>query len=292
MSRTKSTKNDKQVEDSTLIQWHPGFVAAMFLELRDNDKDLEHKSEYELNTKPIKMDLLVIKKRKKAVIKNNIGKIFRTHNILEYKSPGAALNIDTFSKVMGYAYLYKSRGERVNAIPMNEITVSLVRKEKPVGLIKSWKDEGYAVHMEYPGIYYVRKDGAFPTQLIVTKELVENDHLWLQSLEKGGDAQLFYRLQEARADLVTQGEIEAFYSVLDVAWAAKDKEDDEMQRIMKSITKERERIAAEAATENTINSMIINMHKMGMKNDVIADVANKSIAYVEKIINEGSVVIA
>lgn len=44
------------------IQWHPGFVAAMDLELADNRADLVYEKEYNLNTKPLEIDLLVIKK--------------------------------------------------------------------------------------------------------------------------------------------------------------------------------------------------------------------------------------
>ena len=66
------------------------------------------------------------------------------------------------------------------------------------------------------------------------------------------------------------------------------KHDKEEVKDMCDIVRERERIAA----ENTINSMIISMHKNGIGNDLIADIANKSIDYVEKIINESSVVMA
>ena len=72
---------------STKIQWHPAFCAAAELELRFNKDDLEFKREYNLSKKPLQMDLLIIEKRKGVQIQNEIGKIFRGHNIIEYKSP-------------------------------------------------------------------------------------------------------------------------------------------------------------------------------------------------------------
>lgn len=60
----------------TKIQWHPGFVAAMNLELASNRDDLIFEKEYNLNTKPLEIDLLVIKKNSKAVINNEIGRFF------------------------------------------------------------------------------------------------------------------------------------------------------------------------------------------------------------------------
>ena len=80
----------------TKIQWHPGFVSAMNLELCENRTDLIYEKEYNLNTKPLEIDLLVIKKDRKVQIINEIGKLFRGHNIMEYKSPKDELNIDTF----------------------------------------------------------------------------------------------------------------------------------------------------------------------------------------------------
>ncbi len=82
--------------DDTKIQWHPGFVAAMNLELAENRDDLIYEKEYNLNTKPLEIDLLVIKKDSDIQITNEIGKLFRGHNIMEYKSPDDHLDIDAF----------------------------------------------------------------------------------------------------------------------------------------------------------------------------------------------------
>lgn len=58
------------------IQWHPGFVAAMDLEFGENRKDLIYEKKYNLNTKPLEIDLLVIKKDSDVQIVNEIGKFF------------------------------------------------------------------------------------------------------------------------------------------------------------------------------------------------------------------------
>ena len=44
------------------VQWHPGFIGAMNLELKKNRDDLFFEKEYNLNTKPLEIDLLVIKR--------------------------------------------------------------------------------------------------------------------------------------------------------------------------------------------------------------------------------------
>ena len=95
----------------TKIQWHPGFVAAMNLEFAENRNDLIFEKEYNLNTKPLEIDLLIIRKNTLVPISNEIGTFFRGHNIIEYKSPEDSLNIDVFYKSMAYAGLYKSYGK-------------------------------------------------------------------------------------------------------------------------------------------------------------------------------------
>jgi hypothetical protein len=83
---------------NTVIQWHPGFVAAMNLELADNRELFIFEKEYNLNTKPLEIDLLIIKKEEFVSVSNEIGRIFRKYNIFEYKSPKDHLDIDVFLK--------------------------------------------------------------------------------------------------------------------------------------------------------------------------------------------------
>ena len=119
------------------IQWHPGFCSAAELELIENKTELEFIREYNIGKEPLRIDLLIIKKRPGAVIKNEIGSIFKQHNLLEYKSPDDGFSIDDYYKAIGYACIYKSFGETVDAIPAQEITVSFFREAYPRELIKS-----------------------------------------------------------------------------------------------------------------------------------------------------------
>ena len=156
--------------------------SAIKLELVENKEDLEYTNEYNINTKPIQVDLLVIKKSSDISINNEIGKIFRGPNIMEYKSPQDALNLDTFIKVLGYACLYKANEKHFDGIRLEDITISLVRDRYPRELMKWLKENKYKVTETYPGIYYVEKEGVFPIQIIVGAKLNRNNHLWLKSL--------------------------------------------------------------------------------------------------------------
>ena len=129
----------------------------------------------------MQIDCTVVKVKRDCKIKNEIGKIFRKHNIFEYKSPKDELNIDTFYKAVAYACLYKVLPNHVDEIPAEEITITLIRDRKPVKLMHELEKSGYGYKKEAAGIYYV--NGAmFPVQIIVSSELDVDMHVQLKAL--------------------------------------------------------------------------------------------------------------
>ncbi len=169
------------------IQWHPAFYAAAELELREDLQELFVSREHILGKEPVCIDLLVIKAgEREKVLKNEIGRIMRGHNVLEYKGPGSELSIDTLFKVMGYACLYKGYGETVNEIPADELTVSVIREAYPRELFKELERLGCQIERKYPGIYYV--SGMWlPIQIVVIKELSKENHSSFRILSENVD---------------------------------------------------------------------------------------------------------
>ena len=205
------------------VQWHPGFVAALDLELRDYREFLLFEKEYNLNTKPLEIDLLVIKKNTEIQIDNEIGRIFRGHNLLEYKSPDDSMNIDTFYKAEAYASLYKAYGKTVDEIRADDVTVSLVRERRPEGLFRYFREHGgYMLSNPYQGIYYVEGNVLFPTQIIVTGELKTEDHIWLKALSGRMKPQDMRRLFEYVLRLNGKYDRELADSVVDVSVRANE----------------------------------------------------------------------
>ena len=172
-------KNKKEKQKK--LQWHPAFCSALRLELLEDAENLEFTDEFQLTEKPLQIDCTVVKVKRDCKIKNEIGKIFRKHNIFEYKSPMDELNIDTFYKAVAYACLYKVLPNHVNEIPAEEITITLIRDRKPVKLLGELKKSGYGYKKEAAGIYYV--NGAmFPMQIIESSELDVDMHVQLKAL--------------------------------------------------------------------------------------------------------------
>ena len=182
-----------EIENRT--QWHPAFCSTMELELLENEKGLIYDPEYYLSREPLRIDLVIIKKKPEEVIKNEIGSFFLGHNIVEYKSPDDSINIDTFYKVLSYACLYKADTGAVDEILDTDITVSLIREQKPVKLLGQLEKK-YQVRREGNGIYRIY-GMIFPMQVIVTKELEENRHVWLKALTRSMDISQAERLLDS-----------------------------------------------------------------------------------------------
>ena len=167
--------------EKPVLQWHPAFYGGMQIELAGEREKLIFENEHQLGTKPKEIDVLIIKKSPEIEIQKNIGRIFRTYNIVEYKSPTDYLSVDDFYKVYAYACFYKSDAQEVNQIKADEITITLASARRPRELLKHLKDVRHYEVTEENGIYYIKGD-FFPIQLIVTSELSEKENFWLRYL--------------------------------------------------------------------------------------------------------------
>lgn len=199
------------------IQWHPGFVAAMDLELAENRADLVYEKEYNLNTKPLEIDLLVIKKDKDIRTVNEIGWIFRGYNVLEYKSPDDSLDIDAFYKAGAYASLYKAYGKVSDERKADDITVSLIREARPDGLFEYFKRHNIRTVNPHRGIYYVQDEVLFPTQIVIAGEMDRKSHMWLKALSGKMKKQDIKELLEKIETMKQKFDRELADSVLEVS---------------------------------------------------------------------------
>ena len=169
-------------EEVTSIKWHPSFCSAMELEFLQYKDLLDFNREFPLSKEPLRIDLLMIKKIKDVVLDIDIGRLFKTYNIIEYKSPKDGLTIDDYIKTVGYAYLYKGLGATVDAVPLSELTATIVRDTEPTELFKKIQSEGGSIEEKYPGVYYIHGVVSIPTQFILTSSLSKDFHVCLRVL--------------------------------------------------------------------------------------------------------------
>lgn len=147
-----------------------------------NFKAADHKgdSKPETETESIATDLIVIRKSPDVCINNEIGKIFKGHNLIECKSPGDQTG-ESLLKPLGYVFLYIAHADNGSCINANDITISIVREQKPKKLIKKLTKQGLGIVESGKGIYYIC-GSLFSMQIIVFNELSSDEQNWIQSL--------------------------------------------------------------------------------------------------------------
>jgi hypothetical protein len=133
------------------IAWHPAFVEAIQAELEEYKDVLEFQAEYPLTTEPLRIDVLIVRKRADVVIRKNIARIFREYNIIEYKSPDDYVSLSDFQKVQSYAWLYAS---------LHDVPTQNTVKGMPM-----------------------------PVQMIESKKLSAWENMWLKNLRATTDAE-------------------------------------------------------------------------------------------------------
>lgn len=165
-------------------QWHGPYFGSMRLELKENGEGCEYDGEYILNTKALQIDMLARTKGEITWVLDEITQGFRRHNIIEFKSPDDALDLDVFYKTLGYGCLYKAQGSHVNEICRMDISVTFIRERKPEKLLQELA-ELYDVVERAPGIYMLQGEGLlFAVQILVLREMTWEKHIWVTALQR------------------------------------------------------------------------------------------------------------
>ncbi len=230
--------------DEERTYWHPAFCGATEWELKLNRDDLHFDPDHTLSQTPIQMDMLVIKKNPSAVIENEIGKLFKQHNVFEFKGSGAGLSIDEYYKTIAYGCHYKSLGKYVDEIPAEELTLTMMREAYPRELFKVLEGSGVVITEKYKGIYYLTGKVLFDTQVIVTGQVDGKKHPGLKILSRNAkedDVRTF--LQDA-AQAKEPADYQNIDAVLQVSVSENEelfrkiREDDRMCQALKELMKD------------------------------------------------------
>jgi len=265
----------------------------MRLELRD-EEGLIYQDEFDLTDKPLKIDLMIVKKSEDVVINNKIGKIFKGHNVIEYKSPTDTMNSNTFYKTIAYACLYMVSPKHAETINSDDVTITLLRNKKPVKLLQFLETKGYFVNNIYSGIYYIT-GLLFDMQVIVSSELSEKEHKWISSLNTDISYDLYISLYNEKNNKLNNEEKEMADNVMQVVTTAnadiieKWKESKNMCQALKDIMKPELEEALEEAMrrgkiEGEMEGQIKAYFKCGKKPEEIAELTNSSLEYVKTVI--------
>ncbi|MDR1060393.1 MAG: hypothetical protein LBL83_04085, partial [Clostridiales bacterium] len=196
--------------DNEPISWHPGFAEGLRENYIKYSDGLEFNSEFQLAKEPLRIDILVIKKRPELVVDTGTGRIFRGHNIFEYKSPGDYASVSDFQKSCAYVWLYAVESKA----DILDITLSFVVASHPKALLGYCTERlGYAVEEKYPGIHYVT-GGVVPIQVIVSPKLGGEEAIWLGSLRADLNASDMEKLLRVSMERTVYKRRPAFLNVI------------------------------------------------------------------------------
>ena len=176
------------------LNWHQAFYGAFQWELADYRDYLEFRYEEQLTTEPLRIDILVVKKKQNAPIAKNIAAIFRRDNVIEYKSPDDYVSVKSFNKTLAYCYLYAS----IHDLAITDISLTIVESRYPQKVIRYIKDAwGWEVEETESGIHQVRGAGmALPIQFIESRKLREDENRWITGLRRDLNALSLGKLLE------------------------------------------------------------------------------------------------
>ena len=277
--------------EKKLLQWHPAFYASIQIELSDEADKLIFEREHNLGTKPMLIDVLVIKKNTEDRILKNIGRIFRKFNIVEYKSPEDYLSIDDFYKVYGYCCFYKSQAEKQNGIKVDELTITFICSHYPRKFLKHLTSQRQIrIKKCDKGIYYLIGD-IIPMQLIVTPKLSKEENLWLKHLTnrlRCDEAEYLIKefkkhenetLHKSVMDLVIYANNEVFREAKNMC--------DALMELMKDELEESKRQGIEQGIEQIIRNALRKGYSPEQISDFI-DVSLEEVLAVQLVMAEGA----
>ena len=164
-------------------------VIRHFLEEHTKNGDVTLMEEHRLSKHPPRIDVIIVKKNRNTEIDRRWAKIFRAHNVIEYKSPvDAPLSMAVFDKVIhGYVGLYAGQEE----IKLTDMSATIICFKKPVALFQALEEDfNYKVLRKYKGIYYIREKGCpvekeLVKQIVVSSELPPGEDFCFKALRKG-----------------------------------------------------------------------------------------------------------
>lgn len=147
--------------------YHAGLVAALKTKYDDQYDFMETIKELILGENPPRLDAVVLKKDPDQHLTDEIGCFFLEHNVFEFKGYGDGININDIFKVEGYALFYMTIDKKVNEVPLETVTVSVLQYRFPREVLKGLEAKGCVVKERSEGIFEISGGPViFPFQII------------------------------------------------------------------------------------------------------------------------------
>jgi len=158
-----------------------GVLSCLFHKYKKNG-NIELIDEQRLSKEPLRIDIVVLKKNRDIELKPVWAKVFRGHNIIEYKSPvDKTPSLAVFYKLIGYAMIYAAQNE----VEISDVTATLICARTPQKLFKILKENfDYKILEKDASIYYIIKKGVAVEKSLVVQVMVQKSEPLLQALDR------------------------------------------------------------------------------------------------------------
>jgi hypothetical protein len=186
MSNIKETEKtpDDSAERQESTPYHGAAFNVFSYRLRkyQENGDVTLFDECRLSKEPLRIDIVVIKKNRDIELEPVWAKIFREHNLVEYKSPvDKPPTLAVFDKLIGYARIYAAQNE----VKISDMTATIVCARTPRKLFKRLREDfDYEILEKEDGIYYIIQRGATVEKGLAIQVAVQRSELLLQALDK------------------------------------------------------------------------------------------------------------
>ena len=109
----------------------------------------------------------MLKKEPGRHLADDIGCFFLEHNVFEFKGYGDGISINDVFKIEGYALFYMTIDKKVNEVPLETVTISVLQYRFPREALKELEAKGCVVKERSEGIFEISGGPIiFPFQII------------------------------------------------------------------------------------------------------------------------------
>lgn len=162
-------------------------------------------------------------------------------------------------------------------------------------ILKTLQKEKFRIEEKYSGIYYIIKEGYIRTQIIVSRELSDDNHIWLNSLSTKVKAEQVVKFLDISQNLASLEDVNYSESVWEVMEtvnreAVKKVRENEMTKAWAEIVQPKIDEAFDNGFNNGFNNGSMcsfkNMIKEGMSRELAQKYSGLSDELVEKALAE------
>ena len=274
----------------SIVDWHSAMYSAISLILKPYRSNLTIVREHLLNLMPRRIDCLVIKKDGDISINLDAFRLFRKHNVVEFKSFRDNLDERVLWQTISYAASYRALEPNVRT---EELTIKIFRSTFPRKLMSELESLGWEVEQPYHNIFYLSGKIDIPVQIVITKDLGE-EYNALQILTGNAREEDVRKFTEYRSTLTDP--VDKMFADA-VLWACSEanlelfrkmKEEERMYGALREIMKEellQERQEGRKEEQNTFAERMISAGKPGSEISLFTDLGRQDIDKIARKMN-------